>query len=166
LKFKYNNGEEYYTKLYIFFNASIAITLLPIAFLLLKKQAGQLLPLIELDWITDITIIILLLMGSILIFISSKNFKQDISQISSEDTLRQKLDIYSSVCVKKYLWFLLAGILCAIGLFLTATSLFIIGYILSLIFLSIGRPTLNIIIEHLSLSDSEKRILYDKKNID
>lgn len=161
----YQNGEQYFHKLYTKFNAFIAITLLPMAWLLLEKQIGRLQP--TLDGLMLWSLIIALIFSeSAIIFHAIKSFKKELKRTSPSATLREKLDVYYQVSTKKYVFFLLAGMICVVGMWITVNTIFIVGYIVSLIFLSLGRPTLSAFFDDLSLSEEEQNILLDKKEIE
>ncbi|WP_422360932.1 hypothetical protein [Reichenbachiella sp.] len=161
---QYKNGEEYYNKIYLLFNFFIAVSLVPFGYLLLLKQSGQLVAQLYGEWYYPV-MISLLLAGAAVIFQAKKAFKIYLSTEQKGSTLRDKLDRYKSNSVKKYISFLLAGLICVCGFYLTASPLFIVGYIVSIILLSIKRPTLNTIIEDLKLSEEEQKILIEKEDI-
>lgn len=79
--------------------------------------------------------------------------------------LREKLDSYKRESVKKFIAFFLASMICVCGLYISANAFFIVGYIVSIILLSIKRPTLNTIIEDLKLAADEQNVLIEKKEI-
>lgn len=160
----YKNGEEYYNKVYLLFNLFIAVSLVPFGYLLLLRQAGELFPLVVEPWYYP-TVISLLLASGLMMFQANKSFSDFLSLDFVKKGLRTKLNIYKSQSVKKYLSYLLASLICVCGLYLTASAFFIVGYILSIILLSLKRPTLNTIIEDLKLSEEEQNILIEKADI-
>ncbi len=160
----FKNGEEYYNRIYLLFNLFIAGSLLPFGYLLLLKQSDQLVMLVSDQWYLPLVISLLLATAAI-IFQAHKSFKAFLKTERKPDILRIKLSSYQSASVRKYLAFFLASLICVCGLYLTASSLFIVGYIVSMILLSIKRPTLNTIIEDLELNKEEQNILIEKKDI-
>lgn len=161
---KYKNGEEYYNKIYLQFNFFIAISLVPFGYLLLQKQAGQLNTLVVEEW-CFLVVIALLGASAAVIFQANKNFNDYLSADREAQGLRDKLDVYKTHSVKKFISFFLASMICVCGFYLTAGAFFIIGYIVSIILLSIKRPTLNTIIEDLKLTEEEQQILIEKEDI-
>ena len=161
---KYKNGEEYYNKIYLQFNFFIAISLVPFGYLLLQKQAGQLNTLVIEEWYF-LVVIALLGASALVIFQANKNFNEYLSTEREAQGLRDKLDVYKTHSVKKFISFFLASMICVCGFYLTAGAFFIIGYIVSIILLSIKRPTLNTIIEDLKLTEEEQQILIEKEDI-
>ncbi len=108
-----------------------------------------------------------LLLGiGFIIYASLARFKQGLGKVSEVDTLREKLDCYYLLSIKKYFEFMLSGLLSVAGFWATANTLFLIGYIVSLIFLSLGRPTISVFIEELQLSEKEGAILLEKQPIE
>lgn len=160
----YKNGEEYYNKIYLQFNFFIAISLVPFGYLLLQKQAGLLMPMVD-DEFQLMVVSALLLAAAAVIFQVIKSFKEYLAGQEDSQSLREKLDVYKTHSVKKFISFFLASMICVCGFYLTAHSIFIVGYIVSTVLLSIKRPTLNTIIEDLKLSKEEQQILIDKKEI-
>ncbi|MFY0625014.1 MAG: hypothetical protein JXR07_01885 [Reichenbachiella sp.] len=166
MKSKYQNGEQFYHKLYISFNGFIAVTLLPMGWLLLEKQTDQLVPLPIDAFYTWLIITSIFLATSALIYSSLTKFKKATRQAAENKRLRIKLDAYRRASTTKYFEFLLVGILYFVGMWLTGNTLFLVGYIVSLILLSLGRPTISAFIEDLKLSAEEETILLEKKPIE
>ena len=160
----FKNGEEYYNKIYLLFNLFIAVSLLPFGYLLLQRQAGELYELVEgtLYWLVVVS---LLLATAAIIFKANQQFSAFINETKENLTFRRKLEDYKDQSLYKYGLFLLANLICVCGLFLTTNAIFIVGYIVSVILLSIKRPTLNILIEDLKLNEEEQQILIEKKDI-
>lgn len=160
----YKNGEEYYNKIYLLFNFFIAISLVPFGYLLLQKQVGELESLVIDEWYYVI-LVTLLLASAAIIFQSHQKFRAYLKKEQSSNSLRDKLNVFKTESVKKFVGFLLASMICVCGFYLTASAFFIVGYIVSTILLSIKRPTLNTIIEDLKLSEEEQNVLIEKKDI-
>lgn len=161
----FQNGEDFLHKLYIRFNATIAVSLLPMAYLLLLLQSGRLHSIFDSTtnyWIISTCVT---LAGLALTFWSQKRFRKSIAIQDAGDNLREKLKQYFSFSMNKYLEFMMIGILFTIGFFLTANKLFIVCYVISLILLSLRRPTLSVFLEDLPLTEEERKILLDKQNI-
>lgn len=161
----FENGEEYFHKLYIRFNGSIAVTLLPMGWLLLQLQAGRLLPISDNLTISWLLTGLILSVSVYIFFFAKKSFEDSCQAIAANESLRTKLNLYFSTSNRKFLIFLFAKLLTAIGFFLTASKLFIVGYIIGLILLSLKRPSLSSFLEDLKLSEDEKNILLEKKPI-
>lgn len=166
MKTNYKTGEEYYNKIYLYFNALIALSLTPFGYLLLVRQSGDLIPIIN-DVMAYYAVVIGLLIGMTAVMYNGHfGFENDLSTVDPSLTLREKLDTYMKVSMKKYFLFLLAGVIGVSGLYVTTSAYFIVAYILCVILLSFKRPTLNSIIDDLHLSEGEERILVEKSVID
>lgn len=162
---KYKNGEEYYNKIYLVFNALIAGTLVPfvVLFLDIERNGSD-------DAIfSKISAYFLSLMLSLiyvfLFYTSINSYKKELSHIKKESSLREKLNSYYSISLKKYFRLTICCGVMVVGLLLTKYFFFIIGYILALGVLSIGRPVLNSIISEIPLNESEIGILNNKDEI-
>ncbi|MEQ6119106.1 hypothetical protein [Reichenbachiella sp. MALMAid0571] len=159
---KYQTGEEYYNKIYLVFNALIAATLFPFVVLFLNIERNGTSDTILNDEPAYLLASILLLIYTFLFYTSIKSYKKELSHIKKDRPLREKLDNYYSVSLKKYFKLTICCALMVLGLLLTKYFLFIIGYILALVVLSIGRPVLNSIISEIPLNESEINILNNK----
>jgi len=166
LKKKYQNGEQYYNRLYLRFNASIAVGLLPMAWLLLEKQSGKLTPLSLEPWPLWVLIGVLLFGALTIIAFSIKRFKKGKNVACEAPGFREKLDLYFIASLRKYLEFLLGGLICVAGMWITGNTLFLVGYLITLILLSLGRPTLTAFMEDLKLTKDEQSRLLEKKEIE
>lgn len=163
--FKYQTAEEYYNKIYIVFNGLIAITLVPfvLVFLDIEKNGASNAPI---QGQAPVFLSAgLAVLYCFFLYASVSRYKKGLLSIRKISTLREKLNNYYSVSLKKYLGLTFCCLLCVIGLFLTRYFLFSIGYVLALIVLSIGRPVLNSIMDKIPLSDTEIEILKNKDNI-
>tara|TARA_R110000868_G_scaffold196598_2_gene442569 strand:+ start:496 stop:996 length:501 start_codon:yes stop_codon:yes gene_type:complete len=163
---KYKNGEEYYNKIYLVFNALIAITLVPFVALFLNIERNGASDAMLSGLAAYLLAFILSLPYGFLFYTSIKSYKKELTDIKKDSSLRVKLNSYYSVSLKKYFKLTICCVLMVIGLLLTKYFLFILGYILALGVLSIGRPVLNSIISEIPLSDSEIDILNKKNLID
>ncbi|MEO9966096.1 MAG: hypothetical protein ABJF11_09925 [Reichenbachiella sp.] len=161
----YKNGEEYYNKIYLLFNALIAVSLLPFGYLLLLRQTGSLQSQVPYP-LNPLLVVVLILSAAALIYQSYRSFSNFVQSDKTESTLREKLNEYRSESFRKYMAYLLASLILVCGLFLTANGLFIVAYIATTILLSLKRPTLNTIIEDLQLSEEDQKVLIEKKTID
>ncbi|MCV9385339.1 hypothetical protein [Reichenbachiella ulvae] len=165
-KKKYKNGEEYYNKIYTLFNLSVAITLLPFGYLVLEKHSGDLvsMPIDEWKhWVISLPVVIAL--GWIM-WRSQQNFKEDKKAAKSVEGLRNKLDAFQQLLSRRFAIYTGIGAVCTMMLYLTGSGLFIMAYVASMILLSLSRPTLNLIIDELGLSEEEEKIIMEKREIE
>jgi len=162
---KYKTGEDYYHKIYLLFNGLVAVSLVPFGYLVLEKTQGQSQNMITNDYASWLVTSLLLIIGGILLHTSSKKFREELKLAILKDNLRFKLDAYYLVSRQKILFFTLAALIFDTGLFLTSNTLFIVGFVVSMVLLSLGRPTLKLIIDELRLNNEEQMILSEKKEI-
>ena len=163
---EYQTGEEYFNKIYLVFNALIALSLVPFVLIFLDIQKYGSDETILTGHATNGLIIGLAIVYCFLFFVSLKKFKKGVSEIRMDDALRQKLNEYYSVSLKKYFRLTICCFLMVVGLFLTKHFLFTIGYVLALVVLSFGRPVLKTIAEVVSIDDTESGIMNNKQIID
>jgi len=163
---KYKTGEDYYHKIYLMFNGLVAISLVPFGYLILEKTQGRDHSILSNGYVAWVITSLLLICGILLLYSSSRKFPSDLSFAIQKDTLRLKLDAYFVASRRKIGAFNLAALIFDAGLFLTTNSLFIVGFVVSMVLLSLGRPTLKLIIDELKLNEVEQTILREKKKID
>ncbi len=158
----FKTSEDYYNKLHLTFNALIAVTLLPFVWLFLSIQKhgtdGALLSGLPAAALTSA--LILIYAGCI--YIAIRNKKQKLRTLSKKDPLRQRLNLYRSLILEKYVLLSAASVLCVIGLFLTKTFVFTLAYILSLVLLSIDRPVFRQIPDQIPTTPEEKDLFLNK----
>lgn len=163
---QYKNGEEYYNKIYVFFNATVAITILPLGYLLLQKQSNQLLPVVTSYWVSWLLTGSLILAIGAGLFWAIRQYRLGLKAVKEQSSLRAILNSYYAVSTRKFLFLMLISGIAVAGYYVTVNALFIIAYVVTMIFLSLKRPTLNLLIEELNLSDDRKQVLIDKLEIE
>ena len=163
---KYQTGEEYFNKIYLVFNALIALSLVPFVIIFLDIQQYGTNEKIITGQSSDLLIIGLSIVYVFFFYVSFRSFKKGISDIKRTNSIRKKLNEYYSLSLKKYFQLTFCCFLMVLGLFLTKHYLFTIGYVLALVVLSFGRPILKTIVELVALNDTEKDILNNKQSID
>jgi len=86
--------------------------------------------------------------------------------VKTHDSLRDLLDSYYRLSTRKFLSLMMVCGMAVAGYYTTVNGLFIVAYVVTMIFLSLKRPTLNLLIEELQLKEDQKKILIDKIEID
>ncbi|PIB35978.1 hypothetical protein BFP72_11510 [Reichenbachiella sp. 5M10] len=162
---QFKNGEEYYNKIYTVFNLSVAITLLPFGYLVLEKHSGRLESLPISSWQLWVITLPLLLIIALLIRWSQHTFKAEKEAARQVEGLRPKLLAFYNCLFKRFAVFTGISGLSTVMLYLTGSGFFIMAYVGAMIFLSLSRPTLNLIIEALQLNPTDEQILIEKKDI-
>ena len=162
---QFKNGEEYYNRIYLIFNALIAISLLPFSFILLEIQdKGLEFAIIKGNLAYSIMAISVLAI-SFFTFKSFEQLKTLQGSLITESTLRKKLNIYYSCYLRHYLILNSFCVTVTVVLYLTKSNIMVVFYVFLLVLLSIHRPTLKRIIEQLKLSAEDQDILYQKQDI-
>lgn len=163
---KYQTGEEYFNKLYLVFNALIALSLVPFVLIFLDIQKYGTDEKIINGQSSDFLIAGLSIAYVFVFYVSLTSFRKGVSEINKNNSIRKKLNEYYSLSLRKYFHLTICCFLMVLGLFLTKHFLFTIGYVLALVVLSFGRPVLKTIIEIIASNEVESDILNNKLIID
>ena len=160
---KYVNIKEYYSKLYFLFNAYIAVTLLPFAFLYLDIDAkGNKEPILSGKFGALLAIVLFMIcLGTF--YLGIQKFKSKLKASFGIPELIKKLDNYYEASLTKFNFFMASACVSILGLYLSKHYIFIVTYMLVLAHMSIFRPTLKSISNHLRLSDAQSQVL--KQNL-
>ncbi|MGL1887936.1 MAG: hypothetical protein OCD76_15585 [Reichenbachiella sp.] len=162
---KFKNGEEYYNKIYLIFNLSVAVSLLPFGYLVLEKHANSLVSMDITSWqLWVISIPALVGIGGLIQWIRKKLIAEKIA-VKELSGLRNKLASYYQSLQQSYFAFTGTCLLSVIMLYFTGSGIFIVVYVFIMIILSLNRPTLNLIIKDLNLSKEEEAIMVEKQEI-
>lgn len=165
-KFSYQNGEQYYNRLHLYFNALIAITLFPFAMVYLELDRGTAEARILGETISTVLSYIVPIVAGALMVNAFKTFRKSLASVPELLTLRSKLDLYYQSALKKYLVLCAAALITILCFYGTQASIFIVVYVFVLIAFSLGRPTIKIICEDCNLGKEEIKTLQDKLPID
>ncbi len=156
---------QFFSKLNLIFNGIIAGTLLPFGILFLGRQKGKFPAL--LDGTSAVVITVLLIFAATyLVYLSQRNFKQSFMDFSKDLPLREKMDFYYNVSLNRYVLLGLASVCTMVGLLLNTHGLFSLFYLVVLFVFSLGRPEVRKMMDQLALSEEERKIVYDKLDID
>lgn len=160
---QYKTGEDFYNKIYLHFNALIAVSLIPFGVLLLDLQKSPPQQAMLTGIPGYVALILLALTGAFMIYWALKQYKA--RALKTDLSLRDKLNTHYAHAIKKYIQITIGCLCFVLALWLTRDKIVIPGYIVGLVILSLGRPTLQDIIRQLKLSSDEESILYEKKEI-
>ncbi|MFY0654866.1 MAG: efflux RND transporter permease subunit [Cyclobacteriaceae bacterium] len=163
---KFTNGDEYFNKLHLVFNALIAVTLIPFVLLFLDIEKNGSTAGILNSEIAIVVSVSLFVFFCAILYSTNRKFKRRILKVDKSAELRTKLEHHYSVSLKKYIGLTLCCIIMVLGLFLTRYFVFSIGYVFSLIVLSIGRPAMTNLTREILLSKAEKGIMQNKETIE
>ncbi|MBS9523859.1 hypothetical protein KIH41_09680 [Litoribacter ruber] len=89
------------------------------------------------------------------------NFHQGIKKVrKSEISLEEKVDRYSVLTMQRFYKLFFIGFACAIGLLFYDSAGFTIAYAVTLVYVSLGKPTPDRIAKLLRLKGEEKDLIY------
>jgi hypothetical protein len=165
-KITYQNGEQYYNRIHLYFNGLIALTLFPFALVYLELDRGTADDRLLGDIISTILSYIVPVATGVLLIYSFKTYRKSISKAPELTTLRAKLDLYYQAAMTKYLVLGAAALITIISLYTTHASVLIVVYVFVLIAFSLGRPTIKMIGVDCKLNKDEMKILEDKLPIE
>lgn len=165
-KFSYQNGEQYYNRLHLYFNGLIAVTLFPFAMVYLELDRGTAEARVLGETVSMILSFAVPVLAGVLMIYAFKAYRKSIAGAPELLTLRAKLDLYYQSALQKYLVLGAAALITIICFYGTQASIFIVVYVFVLIAFSLGRPTIKMIGEDCKLSKEEMKILQDKLKIE
>lgn len=162
MKLTYENGEQYFMKFNQVFHLSLAVSLLPFGLLFLAKKKGFEVPVTDesVGWAMNVLLTVLILS---MVFIAQRAYKKSMSEFDKGWPLRQKLDFYYEVSLRKYLWLGGASLAAVAGYAIYDGFLFIGMYVALLFFLSLGRPTERNLERSMQLTNEEKTTFRDRE---
>lgn len=164
MKVSYQTSMQFFNKLNLLFNGIIAGTLLPFGILFLGRQKEMFPALLE-GTIGIVITVIILVLAIYLTYQSHHGFKISFKEYSKEMALREKMDFYYDISVRRY-YYLGGASLCAmIGLLLNTHGIFSLFYLIVLFMFSLGRPEVRKMMDQLALNEEERKLVYDKLEI-
>lgn len=155
----------YFERLNTIFHSIVAIPLLVFIFINLESRAGRLDPFIEDGSVLWAVMALLGLAWGLNLFMALKRYRQDLSEIRREPALSIRLDRFSKIALRRFVFFELSSVMAVIGLFLTQQTYFAILYIGSLIMVSLNRPSPRGVGKALDLKKEEQEILLKREPI-
>jgi hypothetical protein len=165
-KFSYQNGEQYYNRLHLYFNGLVAITLFPFAIVYLELDRGTAEARILGETIsTVLSFITPIIAGGLMVF-AFKTYRKSMAKVPKLSSLRAKLDLYYEAALRKYLVLGGAALITILCFYTTQASIFIVVYVFVLIAFSLGRPTIKMIGEDCKLGKEEIKTLREKLPIE
>lgn len=100
----------------------------------------------------------------VLVFFGYRQFIKGLNEIHRLDCLKEKLSPYFTHLLKWYAIIEGSSLLMILGLYLTTSSVFIVGYMFLLLVLSLNRPTPQKYVKDLNLKKEESDIVLLKKD--
>ncbi|MTI22757.1 hypothetical protein E1176_17125 [Fulvivirga sp. RKSG066] len=163
---QFKSPEDFHNKLGFIFHAMLAVPLAVFIYLFLEIKNRAFSPALD-TGIDDKVIIILLVAISVAdLAIGYYLHKRNLKNARTIDDFQKKLKAYFTSSL--VFWSFIEGgsILMIVGLYLTTSSVFIVGYMFLLLVLSLNRPTPQKYVGDLQLNGEEREIIIHKKPFD
>ncbi|MFY0690248.1 MAG: hypothetical protein JXQ90_23945 [Cyclobacteriaceae bacterium] len=152
----FKSWSSFYQRINLVFNALIAISLLPFAYLYLEMQsAANRQPMIDSSYALAIQIVGLVVV-IVLLFIAHSRSKRDFDSLNMDQDLSGKLQQYYQTQLVRYVLMELSAVLSFAIVFLLRDFLFIAVYVIILFWFSFVRPTYENVCKSLRLSKDER----------
>ena len=161
-KFSYQNGEQYYNRVHLYFNGLIAVTLFPFAVVYLELDRGVAEARLLGETISTVLSFIVPIIAGVSMVFAFRAYRRSIKKAPELSSLRAKLDLYYEAALKKYLVLEGVSVITILCFYTTQASIFIVVYVFVIIAFSLGRPTIKIIGEDCKLGKEEMKILHEK----
>ncbi len=156
------NPEEFHQKLALIFHASLALPITAFIYLFLELKHNELPPRLDDELLLVIAIYGLPVVGVLLAVSGYFNFRKALSYIPEDEELRVRLQHYAKKTTVFYYFITGSAVIWVLGLYLTTSPVFIVGYVFLLFFMSFQRPTPQKYVKDLSLSGRDKQIILHK----
>ena len=159
MKRSFKNWTDFYQRLTLVFNAIIAFSLLPFAWVFLELERwGGGLQLISGTGLYIFEGILLILMGFGLNW-AHRQGNQAIAAIPRKVILREKLIAYYQIQVRRLLFFEAIAVLALAATYVNSDYLFVLAYVFILFLFSLNRPRYDKVVQELRLSKEEQKVL-------
>ncbi|MDX1628622.1 MAG: hypothetical protein R3345_07975 [Fulvivirga sp.] len=160
------NPESFHNKLSFIFHGMLALPLAAFVYLFLEIKDRDLTPAMDNEVFIPYVIGILLFISTAMVVYGYYRFRRHLREARNKEGLKTKLETYYGNAVIFYAFVEFASVLLVVGLYLTTSSFFIVGFMFLLLMLSLNRPTPQKYISDLHLADGEKDIILHKKSFD
>lgn len=160
------NPEEFHQKLALVFHALLALPITFFIYLFLELKHKGLAPSLNSELLLDFATYGLPVLGVLLALTAHFRFRKYLELMSKEKSLPERLKEYGKKLSVYYYYVAASSVVWVLGLYLTTSSIFIIGYVLLLFFLSFQRPTPEKYVKDLALEGEDKKIILHKKEFE
>ncbi|MAE86847.1 MAG: hypothetical protein CMB80_29195 [Flammeovirgaceae bacterium] len=137
---QYNRWERFYNQVNLWFNGTVALSIIPFGLAFLDTQSEFPGPPLVVESVTNILQVTFTLIAAFLVWLGLTRSKKQLAQIDDKE-IAEKLQSYLSIKVKSFLILELAAVLGVIGLYLTKNQLFTGLYLAVMFVFSLTRPT-------------------------
>lgn len=159
----FESTEDFFYKINLWFSWVLAAPLVLFVILYLEWRDDSWMAFIQSETLLRIAIFsgIPIILG-IGIF-AHLTFRKSIREIEPSLVLRDKLGKYAALFLRMQLFFTISALISMLSLFLTGSNLFAVYYLILLFFISLSRPSPQLISKQLKLSSENREILLKKK---
>lgn len=160
---QFKSPEDFHNKLAFIFHALLALPLAAFIYLFLEIKNNEFQPQLEGGKDANVLIAALFVAGVLDAAFGYYLYKQKKKKAADEATLQEKLAVYFKDSIIFYAFIESASIIMILGLYLTTSSVFIVGYMFILLLLSLNRPTPQKYVGDLKLKKNERDIILHKQ---
>lgn len=164
MKVDFKNFEEYQSKLGLVFHGTLAVPLLPFAFIFLEIKNRGYQGLIEPGMMANVINYAVALVSGLLVAQGFTMLKRKVAEAEEMKTLKEKLQLYYSAAVPLYILVGFACLLLAMALWVTTGGVIVVAFVIVLFVMSLNRPTPARYTKILKLSKEEKDIMVNHKD--
>lgn len=157
------NPEEFHQKLSLVFHATLALPIAAFIYLFLELRNNSLQPALEGESMVSLTVFLLPLPALLLAIIGYRQFRKSLLGIDTQNELPVKLEQYHQSMSVFYYYMAGSAVLWVLGLYLTTSPVFIIGYVFLLFFMSFQRPGPDKYVKDLALKGDQRDIILKKR---
>ena len=158
----FSTPAEFHNRLSTYFNAAVALPLLPFIWLFLEIKNDEYEGLVRDPLLVQIIGYATTALAGVLVLLGYNRMKR--ITLNNEGTLLARLKVYLAAKKQLYAAVAIAAALMALGLWLSAAAVIIIGYVLLLFYLTFQMPTPKRYVKELALEGEEKDIVLNKKD--
>lgn len=137
---QYSRWEKFYNRLNLWFNGTVAVSIIPFGFVFLDTQGEFPSPALVDESATQALQIGIALLTAVLIWLGLNYSKKQLALIDDE-AIADKLQSYLSIKIKSFFILEIGAVLAVVGLYLTKDHLFTGLYLVVMFVFSLARPT-------------------------
>ena len=154
--------EDFHNKIGFIFHGILALPLAAFVYLFLEIRHRNLQPVLSAREYFNILIGIIGVLAVIIAVAGLNAFKKEKRMVNNREGLQNKLIAYYHALTKFYIYTGVSSVVFVGGLYLTASAVFIVGYVFLLFLLSLNRPSLQKYVNDLRLTKEERDIILHK----
>ena len=151
----FKNWPDYHHRINLVYHGIIATSLVPFAIVFLEVDSGKRVVsfITSLEWLFISFVIVIVGLLSLLAW---KNVSRSLNQIIEKTSIKEKLEAYFKLQLRRYLLLEFGALISLVGLWLTANYIFIISYLIVLVQFSLIRPSQDKVIRDLQFDQDDR----------